>query len=92
MSEKIRITGNPIEIHLSISPRLGCMVDELADRIGKEDSAAVFGLAIWLLKIAVDAKAEGNRLAIVDGELEEVIQEILVPGFGTSEPTEEATP
>lgn len=91
MSDQLRILEENIEFPMTFTPAGVRMIDDLADRTGKGSDRVIL-IGIGLLKIAVDAKADGNRIAIMDGELEEVIQEILVPGIVASEPAAEAKP
>lgn len=64
-----RVGGHAVNLVLSVSPEMQLFLDRLAEDRG-EDREEVVRMALGLLRIAQDAKAEGNGLAIVTPDLD----------------------
>jgi hypothetical protein len=58
------MSGIPVILTLEVSHELVGFLDGLAGDMGKDPSEVV-RLALGLLRIALDARGEGNRVAIV---------------------------
>ncbi|CAN5901312.1 hypothetical protein BH23PLA1_BH23PLA1_23590 [soil metagenome] len=60
-------TEERVLLTLNLTLEVDEMMEELADRIGGS-KGDVFRKAIGLLKLASDARAEGKRVGIVEGD------------------------
>jgi hypothetical protein len=67
-------SGVRVKLTLDISPELDADLDNLAEELGVTKGGAILR-AIGLLKIAMEAKSEGKRVAIID-DREDSEQEI----------------
>ncbi len=70
----IKPSRPPVRLTITVAAEFRDVLDRLSSEMGK-DRAEVLRLALGLLRIGLDAKAEGNSLAIITPDFE-VDQEI----------------
>lgn len=64
---------------VQIDDKLDHLLDQMKESLGKTSRAEVFRLGLALLKMAIEARDRGEKIAIANSE-DRVVKEILIPG------------
>jgi len=64
---------------VTIDDHVGQLLDDCKQALGKTSRAEVFQIALAILKVAVDAHRNGQKLVVAD-EDDTLKKEILIPG------------
>lgn len=65
-------------IQVNVSTEFDALIGSLRQRTGEDTTAEIFRFSIMLLDAAVNARAAGNRLAIVD-QRGRIVNDIVIP-------------